>query len=105
LPPSTVIRDPLTLPRNEDLRGVLNSGQSKSTARVIRCVGDDHEPRALSTWAPKVVAMIGRLPTTVEDRAVVVRMRRKLAGEHVHAIRQDSIDRDLLPLRRKITGR
>jgi hypothetical protein len=28
---------------------------------TIRTVGDDHEPRQFSTWAPKVVALIGTL--------------------------------------------
>ena len=56
----------------EELRGVLNSGQSKATAFVIRTVGDDHEPRRFSTWAPKVVALIGNLPDTLEDRSIVI---------------------------------
>ncbi len=49
---------------NDELRGVLNSGHTRTTAIVIRAVGDDHDPRAFSTWCPKAVALIGRLPDT-----------------------------------------
>ena len=38
---------------NDELRGVLNSGHTRTTAVVIRAVGDDHDPRAFSTWCPK----------------------------------------------------
>ena len=46
--------------------------------------------------------MIGRLPSTLEDRAVVLKMRRRLSGEHVDPIRQDTINIEMLPLRRRI---
>jgi hypothetical protein len=37
------------LRENEELRGILNGGHSRKTARVIRCVGDEHEvPAVLS---------------------------------------------------------
>jgi putative DNA primase/helicase len=47
---------------NDDLRGLLNCGTTRTTAVIIRPVGDDHEPRAFSTWCAKVVALIGKLP-------------------------------------------
>jgi hypothetical protein len=50
---------------------------------VIRSVGDDHEARAFSTWAPKLLAGIGRLPDTVVDRSVVIELRRRLPSEAV----------------------
>jgi hypothetical protein len=69
------------LKNNEELRGVLNSGHTRAMAFVIRTVGEDHEPRQFSTWAPKAVALIGRLPDTLYDWAVIVSMRRKLPHE------------------------
>lgn len=54
----------------EELRGVLNSGHSRSGAFVIRTVGKDFEPRRFSTWAPKAIAMIGKLPGTLADRSI-----------------------------------
>ncbi len=71
----------------EELRGILNSGHRKGTARVIRNVGDAHEPRAFSTWCPMVLAAIGRLPSTIEDRSVIVPMRRRAPHESVQRLR------------------
>lgn len=71
----TFIRD------NEEMRGVLNSGFTRGSAVVLRCVGDDHEPHPFSTWCPKVGALIGTLPDTLQDRAIVITLRRRLASE------------------------
>lgn len=68
---------------------------------VIRTVGDDHEPRVFSTWCPKAVAAIGRLPDTVEDRAVVISMRRKTAEESVDRLRPDRLSELTEPIRRR----
>lgn len=72
---------------HEELRGILNSGHRKETARVIRNVGDAHEPRAFSTWCPMVLAAIGRLPSTVEDRSVIVPMRRRAPHETIRRLK------------------
>ena len=75
---------------NEELRGIVNSGHRRDSATVLRNVGDDHEPRSFSTWSPMVIAAIGTLPDTIEDRSIVVPMRRKQPGEHVQGIRWNS---------------
>ena len=80
------------LNRNEDLRGILNAGHTRSTAIVIRTVGDDHEPRQFSTWCPKLIASIGKLASTIEDRSIVILMRRRAPGEKVVRLRRDRID-------------
>jgi putative DNA primase/helicase len=67
----------------EDLRGILNSGHAKSSARVVRCVGDDHEPTVFSTWCPKGFALIGSLPPTLQDRSIAIPLKRKLPGQSV----------------------
>jgi hypothetical protein len=72
---------------NEELRGILNSGHTRDTAHVIRLVGDAHEPKEFSTWAPKAVAAIGKLAATLRDRAVVIPMRRKKPTERVAKLR------------------
>ena len=66
---------------NEEMRGVLNSGHSREAAFVIRCEGDDMTPRRFSTWAPKAIACIKKLPSTLMDRSITVPMRRKLKTE------------------------
>ena len=35
---------------NEEMRGIINSGHTKTTAQVLRCDGDKSEPKAFSTW-------------------------------------------------------
>ena len=46
---------------NEEMRGVLNSGHTRSTAFVIRTVGENHDPRIFSTFAPRALSLIGGL--------------------------------------------
>jgi putative DNA primase/helicase len=86
---------------NEELRGVLNSGHTRDTAFIIRCEGADHAPKEFGTWAPKAIALIGKPPGTIQDRAVVLPMKRKKPGERVTKLRGRE-DADHFPaLRRK----
>ncbi len=99
--PTLVIDEADTFLKDSDeLRGVLNSGHNKQTAFVIRTTGEDHEPRAFRTWAPKAIALIGTLPPTLESRAVHVELRRIGDGETVEPLRGDRLDA-LEPLRRQ----
>src|SRR5262245_27535441 len=84
---------------NLALRGIINSGHTRATAFVIRTAG--HEPRIFSTWGARMIALIGRLPATLEDRAIVVPMRRRAPGETVERIRRDTLLRRVDPLRRR----
>jgi putative DNA primase/helicase len=68
---------------NEDLRGILNSGHTRDTAFSIRSVGDNNEPKVFSTWAAKALAAIKHMPDTIEDRSLIVRMRRRLRTEAI----------------------
>lgn len=88
------------LAENEELRGVLNGGHNRLTAYVWRIVGDDHEPKRFRVWSPKCIAMIGKLPDTLEDRSISVPLKRKQPGEKVERFRADRVN-ELLPLRRK----
>ncbi len=86
---------------NDELRGVLNCGHARRSASIVRTVGEDHEPARFSTWAPKAIAMIGKLPATLASRSVHVRLQRKTQGEDVMPLRLHQLD-ELLPLRRKM---
>lgn len=85
---------------NDELRGIVNSGHTKSGAFVVRTVGDDHEPKRFSTWAPMAIAMIGKPPGTIVDRSVTVQLRRRLPEEQVAKIPLDFED-DCGDLRRR----
>jgi Protein of unknown function (DUF3631) len=71
---------------NEELRSVLDGGHSRK-GFVIRCVGEDNEPRRFSVWAPVALAAIGHLPGTVEDRSIKVAMRRRRPDEFLEQLR------------------
>jgi hypothetical protein len=106
------------LQKNHELRGILNSGYSESTAYVVRVANEkiqsstaklqrnsneessnaqdsnswtenDTEEndgivgglRHYSCYCPKALAAIGRLPETLADRCIVIRMQRKRPEE------------------------
>jgi hypothetical protein len=89
---------------NSVMRGILNCGNTWRTAYVLRLSGrkgrgpkpDAGQPDQAgaendqsldsslvrySCWCPKVIAMIGRVPDTIADRSIVVRLERKLVSE------------------------
>jgi hypothetical protein len=86
---------------NGVMRGILNCGNTWRTAFVIRLQSTATEDQSLATaqeaapeegprreklvrydcYCPKVVAMIGKVPDTIADRSIVVRMQRKLVAE------------------------
>jgi len=84
---------------NEDLRGLLNAGFQRGLP-FGRTVGPMHVATEFSTFAMAALAGIGRMPETIEDRAVVVVMKRRTAeekvkpyrisrdGPHLHALRE-----------------
>jgi Protein of unknown function (DUF3631) len=73
---------------NADLISVVNAGHKKN-GTVVRCIGDDQEPRAFSVWAPMAIAAISSLTGTVEDRSIMVNMQRKPPGLKLERFRAD----------------
>lgn len=72
---------------NEEMRGLLNAGHTRTSAYTIRTVGDDHTPKKFNVWGAKAISGIGHLSDTLMDRAVVLELRRKLDCEHIDRIR------------------
>src|SRR5262249_27361109 len=85
---------------NEEIRGILNSGHTRDAAFVIRCVGDNSEPRKFSTWAAKALASIGKLAFTLQDRSIIIDLMRKLTSQVVAKLRSADTEA-FLTLRRK----
>lgn len=87
--PTLIIDEADTLFRDgsEDLRGLLNAGH-RAGCGVVRVVGDDHEPRNFDVFTPLAIAAIGKLPGTLEDRAIAIRMKRRAPGEKVERFRR-----------------
>ena len=92
------------LKTNDELRGVLNSGHTRATASVIRTVqkGKKFDVERCSTWAPKAIALIGKLPDTLADRSIAVKMRRKRSDEKRDRIPYSKLTEQLTTLRQKI---
>jgi len=88
------------LGENEEMRGILNAGHTRATAYVIRTTGDDFEPKQFSVWCPKMLAGIGKLAATLEDRSIIIQARRRAPGEKVERLRLDRLG-ELEHLRRK----
>lgn len=65
---------------NEEMRGILNAGHKRG-GQVLRTVGDDHEPRTFSVFCPVAIAGIGKLPGTLANRSITIRMKRALKNE------------------------
>jgi len=84
---------------NEPLRGILNAGHQRNRP-YIRWQGNMRED--VPTFAMAAIAGIGDMPDTVMDRAVVVRMRRRRADEHVSPFRIGRDDVALHALREEI---
>jgi hypothetical protein len=94
--------DNARLVENDELRAILNSGHTRASAWTVRTVGEQHEPRQFSTWAPIGFASIGSLPDTITSRSVRVPLRRRRPSERVLPMRESRLTAELEPLRRRL---
>jgi hypothetical protein len=77
--------------RYEGLRAILNAGNRKGTPVLrVAWVGKPRhrEVEYLDVYGPKAIAGIGKLPTTVADRAIPIRMKRRAPHEQVASFRE-----------------
>jgi uncharacterized protein DUF3631 len=93
--------------RTEEIRGLLNSGHTRTSAYAIRNVRsgkDDWTPKKFSTWAAIAVAAIGKLPDTWADRSIAIPMRRKPRHVNVERLirRNKAARAEAVELTRKI---
>jgi hypothetical protein len=87
----------------EVLRGILNTGHRRGGAHDC-CVKEDGNItiRAFSTFCPKAIAGIGKLPDTVADRSIPFHMKRKTRGEKVERWRKRNVEPEALRLRERL---
>jgi putative DNA primase/helicase len=74
-----VFKDP-----NSDLLAIMNAGADRLTAKVMRSEKNDDgkfEPREFNCFAPVALTSIRELPETLQDRSIVVPMRRAMKHE------------------------
>jgi hypothetical protein len=84
----------------EELWGLINSGW-RLGGKAHRQSGQKMETlTAFSTFAPKVLAGIGQpLPDTTADRAVAIRMERRMPSEQVERLRLRKASAEVAPIR------
>ena len=84
----------------EALRGILNSGYRRS-GKTTLCVGQGANIsfRDFSTFGAKAIAGIGRLPDTVEDRALRIELKRRKKDEPVERFRERDVRGVTKPIR------
>jgi putative DNA primase/helicase len=89
------------LKNNLEINGIINGGHRKDSANIARCMGENHEPKYFSVWCPKILAGIGKFSETLEDRSIIIPMRRKLKSENVKELRSKKDFEELEKLNRK----
>jgi len=89
----------------EALRGILNSGH-RFGGKASRCerAGENYIRRDFDTFCPKAIAGIGKLPDTVADRSIPIRLRRKPPGTDVARFRRRDVEPEAAELRSQIAA-
>jgi hypothetical protein len=80
----TLLLDELDMAAGDqaEFNRILISGLRRKTASVLRCVGNDFDPKEFSTWCPKVVCRIGDIRnSSLNDRAIIIRLTRATSDE------------------------
>lgn len=87
------------LDQHHEMLGILNAGHSRSGAFVTRA--NSRTPDGiedLTVWCPKVIAIIGKLPPTLEDRSIRIRLFRRSQHERIERFNPHS-DSEIARLR------
>lgn len=80
---------------NNEIKGLINAGHTRSNAYVIRVTGENHEPKMYRVWGAKAFAGISlekHLPDATMSRGIVIQLRRKLSHESVSRLRHANKD-------------
>jgi hypothetical protein len=88
---------------DEDVRALLNAGYRRGTP-VLRCVGEGarQSVEAFPVFGAKALAGIGRLPDTLADRSVPVRLKRRARSEDVSKFHRRDAGEEAEPLRQAL---
>jgi hypothetical protein len=89
----------------EAMRGILNAGFERGgQASRMEGQGAAMQVRHYSVFCPKMLAGIGRLPATVMDRSIPVRMKRKHRGEPVSRFHRRTVREQAEALRPRLAS-
>jgi Protein of unknown function (DUF3631) len=87
--------------RSEDLRGLLNAGYRRGGA-VARVGGRSKAVERFRVFAPVALAGIGGMPDTVQDRSIIIRMKRRHDAEPVAKLRRREVEAEAFVMRSEI---
>jgi hypothetical protein len=89
----------------EALRGVLNSGHRRGGKTTV-CVGQGANItfKDFSVFSAKAIAGIGKLPDTVADRAIPIRLERRAPDERVDRFRRREVEPQAQQLRQRLNA-
>jgi putative DNA primase/helicase len=79
--------DLVSTQQEKALRVILNSGHSRSSARIVR------QGATYATWSAAAIARIGALPETLASRSVHVRLNRAIPEDEIKSLTSDGIAR------------
>ena len=89
----------------ETLRGILNTGHRRGgKTSVCSGQGANITYKDLSTFCPKAIAGIGKLPDTVADRSIAIVLKRRTAAETVEHFRHRKAESDAATLRERLSA-
>jgi phosphopantetheinyl transferase (holo-ACP synthase) len=82
---------------------VLNAGFQKGGNATV-CVGNGADIKVVdfNVFGPKVLAGIGNLPDTIEDRSIPILLKRRLPSEPVERFRQKLIAKEAADIRKSL---
>jgi Protein of unknown function (DUF3631) len=84
----------------EALRGILNTGHRRGgKSSCCDRSGANFSCRDFSTFCPKAIAGIGKLPDTVADRSIPIRLKRAAPGERIERFRLRDVEAESTNLR------
>jgi hypothetical protein len=87
----------------EELRGLLNAGYRRgSSAWRVEVNGKSYVPRPFDAFGSKILAGIGTLPDTIEDRCITIELRRRRPGEPVERFRYRDARSEAEPIRERL---
>jgi hypothetical protein len=70
---------------NDELKSIVNGGFERGRP-AIRVNKETLKPEIFDTFGPKVLASIGPLHETIEDRSIIINMKRKPPGTEVEEL-------------------
>lgn len=88
----------------EDLRGLLNAGFEHGAVAWRMGGNNNTDLHEFPVFSPKAFASIGRLPETITDRSITVRISRKHKGEQVERARRRHVQKEAVPLRTQLAS-